>query len=143
MKKLSPNAPTWTAVTIAALGFVMIFMAWNGAAGIALAQAQIPYLISGGLGGVALVGAGMVLIRTYEGRRDIQQVVQRLDRLADAVERLAEQLPGDAAAVRDQGRPADRLQDSGPAQPVRSEATAEPTRPLAATVPPFESPQGR
>jgi hypothetical protein len=43
-------------------GFIIIGVAWNGAASINFAQGQIPYLLSGGFLGVALVVTGCVLI---------------------------------------------------------------------------------
>lgn len=91
MKKLSPNASTYTAVALIAVGLIMIFLGWNGAASEDAAidlRAQFPYLLSGGLFGIALVGAGLVLVRTFEGRRDTKEVVATLERLAVAVERL-------------------------------------------------------
>jgi hypothetical protein len=91
MKKLSPNAATYTAVALIAIGLLMVFLGWNGAAGVEAARdlrAQFPYLLSGGLFGVALVGAGLVLVRTFEGRRDAKEIVAQLERLALAVERM-------------------------------------------------------
>ena len=43
-------------------GFVIISVAWNGAASINFAQGQIPYLLSGGFLGLALVVTGLVLL---------------------------------------------------------------------------------
>lgn len=99
-RKLPPNAPTWTAVGLVALGLIMIFLGWNGAAGPDAAvdlRAQFPYLISGGLFGLALIAAGLVLVRVQEGRKDTREVLQQLQLLTQAVERLGEAAttPGD------------------------------------------------
>lgn len=86
-----PNATTWTAVSLIALGMIMIFLAWNGAAGEDAAvdlRAQFPYLLSGGLFGLALIAAGLVLVRVYEARRDTREIVRHLQQLTEAVERL-------------------------------------------------------
>lgn len=91
MKKLPPNATTYTAVALVTFGLILIFLAWNAAAspdnGVDL-RAQFPYLLSGGLGGLALIGAGLTLIRVFEARRDNKEVLDRLDRLTAVVERL-------------------------------------------------------
>ena len=93
MKKLPPKAPTWTAIVLVLLGLFTIFLAWNGAAGIPLTQAQLPYLISGGLTGVCLVGAGLSLLRTFEARRDAAAIVARLEQVQRAVEALGGAAP--------------------------------------------------
>lgn len=92
MKKLPPNATTYTAVGLIALGLIMLFVAWNGAAGPENGidpRAQFPYLLSGGLGGLALIGAGLTLVRVFEARKDNQKLLDSIQRLTDAVERLA------------------------------------------------------
>lgn len=125
-----PNATTWTAVALIALGLIMIFLGWNGAAGEVAAQdlrAQFPYLLSGGLFGLSLVGAGLVLVRVYEGRRDTREVVRHLQELTQAVERLAATMP---AATYD---PA----PSGLVPPMPAPAAYPPSvRPLRAPAPP-------
>ena len=82
MKKLSPNATTYTAIGLIVFGLIFIFMSWNAAAspenGVDL-RAQFPYLLSGGLGGLALVGAGLTLVRTFESRRDSKELLAQLD----------------------------------------------------------------
>ena len=69
---------------LAALGVIVIFVGWFGVSGQALVAKQLPYLISGGLGGVALVGVGAALIGTERLRRD----AGRMARLEDMVEEL-------------------------------------------------------
>ncbi len=105
MRKPPPGATTWTAVSLIALGLIMIFLGWNGAAGEQAAdlRSQFPYLISGGVFGLALIGAGLVLVRTFEARRDTQSLAAHLERLTAAVERLEAAHP----AAQAQGTPAD------------------------------------
>jgi hypothetical protein len=62
-------------------GFVAIAFAWNGAAKTAFVDVQFPYLVSGGLGGLALVllGVGLLMMAQFRGERirlaeQIQQV---------------------------------------------------------------------
>ena len=53
-------------------GFVLIFIGWNGAASVDRLPSQFPYLISGGLAGLALVviGAALIIVETSRGERD-------------------------------------------------------------------------
>jgi hypothetical protein len=54
------------------LGFVVIFIAWNGAASVDRITSQFPYLISGGIGGLGLivVGAALIVVETSREERD-------------------------------------------------------------------------
>jgi hypothetical protein len=52
------------------IGFLVIFIAWNGAAAKDCAQCQIPYLISGGATGVGLIVIGCALLLFEAARRD-------------------------------------------------------------------------
>jgi hypothetical protein len=77
--------PGWqvgAALLFIAAGFVVIGIAWNGAAGIDFAQGQIPYLLSGGAAGLGLIGVGMVLILFEGSRRSRVHLDQRLDAIA-------------------------------------------------------------
>ena len=49
-------------------GFFLIFLGWNGAASNDREPAQIPYLISGGIGGLGLVVVGSALIVAHSLR---------------------------------------------------------------------------
>jgi hypothetical protein len=51
-------------------GFFLIFLGWNGAASHDREPAQIPYLISGGIGGLGLVVLGSALIVAHSLRTD-------------------------------------------------------------------------
>ena len=51
-------------------GFIAIFLGWNGAASYDRVPAQFPWLISGGITGLALVVIGSSLIVVENNRRD-------------------------------------------------------------------------
>jgi hypothetical protein len=72
------------ALAIIFLGFVAILVAWNGSAGNLSVAAQFPYLISGGLGGLALVVAGASLMVTQNARQDRQRIEGILIQLLEA-----------------------------------------------------------
>ena len=88
--------------TLMGLGFVAIVLGWYGAAHSAYLFQEVPYLISGGLLGVALVvGGGFLffaawLVRLIEdNRRYNMRVAQTLDRVDRALSAIAT----DAAAA--------------------------------------------
>lgn len=132
MKTLPPNATTWTAVSLIALGLIMIFLAWNGVAGPEAAvdvRAQFPYLISGGVFGLSLVGAGLTLVRVFESRRDAKEIAREVRRLVQVVERL-EQAHADAQLAQANAREAMVDAPPPPMAPPRPVPTApfEPMR---------------
>jgi hypothetical protein len=55
------------------VGFILMGLAWNGAAAKNLIQSQFPYLLSGGLMGLALIilGATLWLLSTIRGERQV------------------------------------------------------------------------
>jgi hypothetical protein len=79
------KSPLYTAVTLVGLGFVLIFFGWNGAAGKDYTQGQIPYLISGGVTGLALVLCGLAIVIVQAVRREALLLASKLDRLAEAL----------------------------------------------------------
>jgi hypothetical protein len=81
------------------VGFFLIFLGWNGAASNDDEPAQIPYVISGGIAGLALVVLGAALIVAYSLRTDRVELRASIDDLRATLERMA-----DAAPV--SGRPA-------------------------------------
>lgn len=70
-------------------GFVVVFLGWNGAASYDRVPAQFPYLISGGIAGLALVVLGSAFIVVDASRRNRAAVLAELAELRDAVDRLA------------------------------------------------------
>lgn len=78
-----------------ALGFIAIILGWYGAAHSAFLFQEVPYMISGGLLGVALVAGGGFLffaawlVRMIEENRDanarMARTLDRVDRILDAM----------------------------------------------------------
>lgn len=66
------------------IGIIFIIVGYLGVSREALVAKQLPYLISGGIGGIALVGVGAVFLGTEDIRRDSG----RLDRLEAMVHEL-------------------------------------------------------
>lgn len=75
------------AVGLVAVGVIALILGWIGVSGTGLAAEQNPYLISGGLVGIALIAVGC----TVWVSADLQDEWRRLDALEEHLERLADE----------------------------------------------------
>ena len=73
--------PEWS-WTLVGLGFFFLLDGYLGISRGALVAKQLPYLISGGIGGIALVGFGAMLVGTEDLKRT-QERIDHLERLVD------------------------------------------------------------
>jgi hypothetical protein len=89
------SSPVTAGVLLAALGVLALFLAWNGAAGVDHVEGQIPFLISGGLLGLALVGTGLTIVNVQSRRQDTADVLAKLEDLAEALQRAGD--PGSSS----------------------------------------------
>jgi len=84
---LRSNWDRVAAVLLGVLGVIALVLGWVGVSGTGLAAEQNPYLISGGLAGIALIGVGCTIWLSA----DLQDEWRRLDgveeRLAQLVDR--------------------------------------------------------
>ncbi|HWD54516.1 MAG TPA: hypothetical protein VG346_05305 [Acidimicrobiales bacterium] len=87
----------WIGMALIVFGFVCILLGWYGAANSPFLYEEVPYLISGGLLGVALVIGGGVLVRCAwsmrqieEERRNALAIVRSVDRLERILRSLDE-----------------------------------------------------
>lgn len=69
------------------MGLLSILLAWNGASGEPYVAAQMPYLVSGGLLGVSLVGIGCSVMVMQAARIDRARMEAKYDDLMAAIER--------------------------------------------------------
>jgi len=76
------------AVALAIAGLVAIILGWVGVSGSLLPSQQIPYLASGGLLGLFLLGAAATIWLSA----DLRDEWRKLDELAEDVRRVAAQL---------------------------------------------------
>lgn len=83
------NKAAQIGVGFVGLGFLALFIAWNGAAGQDCPECQIPYLISGGAVGLGLIGVGAALLLFESGRRDRAHLDAKLEELRLTFERFA------------------------------------------------------
>jgi hypothetical protein len=84
MRKWATNSPVSAGVALVVAGFVALFLAWNGAAGVDHVEGQLPYLISGGLVGMGLIGAGLTVANVQTRRADQAELLNRLEALLEA-----------------------------------------------------------
>lgn len=73
-------------VGMCAVGLLLVFLGWNGAAGSDRVPSQFPYLISGGIAGLCFVVIGVGLIVVQNQRADraaLQQTLQQLQAALD------------------------------------------------------------
>ena len=103
-------------VGLCALGFLLVFLGWNGAASVDRIQSQFPYLISGGIAGVCFVvlGVGMIIVQNQRADRAALQATLR--ELQDSLER--------AGLAQPNGTARKPFAKPGP-RPVRLDDTAE------------------
>lgn len=71
-------------------GFVVAILAGIGAAGVAAVALQTPYLVSGGLGGVALVVIGALVAAIQAERRDGVDANAEMWQVSDGMAALVE-----------------------------------------------------
>jgi hypothetical protein len=72
--------PVWGWILVG-LGILFVLIGYLGISREALVAKQLPYLISGGIGGLALVGFGAMLV----GTEDLKRTQERIDHLEDLV----------------------------------------------------------
>lgn len=88
---LSP-LPTYFGIAVTLGGFVLIAIAWGAIAGETNVALQMPYLVSGGITGLALVMIGLTIISVASRRRDAALREQQTALLADALRELGSAL---------------------------------------------------
>ena len=77
-------------------GFALIALAWNGAAGIGYLQGQFPYLLSGGVAGLGLIGAGAGLLFVQVQREIDAEEARHYQRVVDGLRQTVVALRGGA-----------------------------------------------
>ena len=134
-------------VGLCLVGFLLVFLGWNGAASVDRVTSQFPYLLSGGVAGLCFVvlGVGMIVVQNQRADRAALQATLR--EVQEALERagVAEGAVGRRTTFRPPGprpealagarspreeQPAGETSDAAP----EDEPTAEvPARPIKAT----------
>ena len=74
-----------------ALGGLALLLGWLGVSDTPLTSEQLPYVVSGGLVGLALIGIGATLLISG----DLRDVWRKLDDIEAAINRLEGRVPDD------------------------------------------------
>lgn len=77
-------------------GFAVIALAWNGAASIGYLQGQFPFLLSGGVGGLGLIGVGAGLLFVQVQRELDAAEAREYQRVVDSLRQTVVALGGGA-----------------------------------------------
>ena len=93
------------AVGLIVLGAVALLVGWIGISGTALSYKQLPYIISGGLFGLALIGIGLTLYLSADLRDEWRKLDALEDALTAATERLGTTEPEPAEVAPPVARP--------------------------------------
>ncbi len=88
------------ALVLIAAGAVALILGWVGVSGEAFPAKQLPYLISGGIAGVFTLGLGALCWLSA----DLRDEWTKLDRIEDALNRLADTGLVDVAASQEHPR---------------------------------------
>lgn len=112
------NIATFVGLGLAVIGFLVIGVAWDGAAQENWVPAQFPYLISGGIAGLGLVIVGVTVVIIQVLRHSALDRTIELERLTARVEDLHRSLaPADDydPDVAGEFRPRPRAEPNGEA----------------------------
>lgn len=77
----------YLAFGVIGLGFLAMYLGWNGAANKACVDCQIPYLISGAAVGLGLIATGLGVLVVQNGRRNRLELERQLEAIGEAIER--------------------------------------------------------
>jgi hypothetical protein len=82
------TALVYLGVVVAAAGFVLLVVGWSDVAGTVDVGRQMPYLMSTGLPGIALVMVGLVLVNVSIRRQDSAERARQMSALTEALTEL-------------------------------------------------------
>ena len=85
--RASYGAWIWAGVVLCAIGFVLIVYTWGRVAALLNVALQLPYIVSGGFTGLALIVVGLTVINVATKRQD---AAERSRQLSELRELLAE-----------------------------------------------------
>lgn len=87
---LTPNNGVWAGLVLVAGGFAAIFCAWARVAGVLAVAQQVSYLIGYGIGGLALVIVGIMVVDVAARRQDRAERMQQIAQMDRTLEELRE-----------------------------------------------------
>jgi hypothetical protein len=88
-------AGVWFGLLVVAAGFGLIGFTWGKTAGLVNVAEQVPYLVSGGLVGLGLIMAGLLMVSLSVRRREAQDRARQLEQVREALARLRAAVEGE------------------------------------------------
>lgn len=88
----------WIGLIVVAGGFVAIFFSWSKVAGLTNVAQQVPYLVAGGLLGLALVITGAAIVDVFVRRWDSGERKAQIVQMTEALSEVRELLDVEPAA---------------------------------------------
>ena len=83
---------TWIGVLVAAVGLVLIAVAWGKVAGLTVVGLQMPYLVSAGFTGLGLIVVGLAITNISAKRADAAERSRQLRELREVLADLRAEL---------------------------------------------------
>ena len=84
--------PTYVGVVVVAVGFVLIGIAWSQIAALTVVSLQMPYLVSAGFTGLALVMVGLIIINVAAKRQDGAERARQMQTLTETFQALQQEI---------------------------------------------------
>ena len=75
----------WVGLLLAAGGFGLLAYTWGETAALTDVALQVPYLVSGGLGGLGVILLGLLVVNVSVKRRETRARERQLEELRDAL----------------------------------------------------------
>jgi hypothetical protein len=93
---LEPSSfvPTYVGVLVIATGFALIGIAWSEIAALTNVGLQMPYLVSAGITGLALVMVGLIVVNVAARRQDGAERARQMQTLTETFQALQQEIAG-------------------------------------------------
>jgi hypothetical protein len=92
-----PNVWTYAGVLLAAVGAILVAIAWGKVAGLTNVALQIPFVISAGFTGLGVVATGLTVVNIAAKQADARERSRQVSELRDLLVDLRRTVEGDAS----------------------------------------------
>jgi hypothetical protein len=89
---VNPSSGVWLGLSLAACGFLAIIFSWIRVAALVDVAQQMPYVVSGGMGGIGLVIVGVGIIDMAIRRQDRVERQQQIQQMGRVLQELRKRL---------------------------------------------------
>ena len=103
LQVLEPSSlvPTYVGIAVVAIGFALIGIAWAKVAALTNVALQLPYVVSAGISGLAVVMCGVLIVNVAAKRQDAAERARQMERLTSIMAELKEALGTGAGRAED------------------------------------------